>query len=47
MRMVNGDGFIYSYGDCLVTAGTKSNLGDDPEQILGLANGHCYCVMQV
>ena len=38
---------ISSYGDCLVTSGTKSNLGEDNEERLGLVAGHCYCIMQV
>lgn len=31
-----------SSGDCLLTAGTRSNLGANCEERLGLAQGHCY-----
>lgn len=36
-----------SSGDCLLTAGTRSNLGANCEERLGLAQGHCYAIIQM
>ena len=35
-----------SYGDCIITAGTRS-LSKEQEKRYGMVSGHCYCVVRV